>query len=106
MNTFKFDKDSDSLFKAILGLGTIREAERFFRDLCTAEEIKAMSERWQIAKLLDQGVPYRQISETVGASTTTVSRVAAWLNNGEGGYRLALDKAASHHNSSKIFRKS
>jgi TrpR-related protein YerC/YecD len=106
MNTFKFDKESDNLFKAILGLDTIKEAEKFFRDLCTAEEIKAMSERWQIARLLDQGIPYRQISEAVGASTTTVSRVAAWLNNGEGGYRLALDKAASHHNSSKVSRKS
>jgi len=106
MNKFKFDKNSESLFKAILGLESIKDAEKFFRDLCTAEEIKALCERWQIAVLLDQGMSYRKISETVGSSTTTVSRVAAWFNNGEGGYRLALDKIISHHNSSRIFRKS
>jgi TrpR-related protein YerC/YecD len=106
MNKFKFDKNSASLFGAILGLKDIKEAEKFFRDLCTVEEIKAMSERWQIARLLDRGVPYRQIAETVGSSTTTVSRVATWLSNGEGGYRLALDKLAIHHNPSKILRKS
>ena len=31
--------------------------------------------------------------ERTGASTTTVTRVAHWLRHGEGGYRLALDRA-------------
>lgn len=106
MNKFNFDKNSDNLFEAILTLKDSKEAENFFRDLCTVDELKSMCERWQIVGLLDQGMAYRKIAETVGASTTTVSRVALWLNNGAGGYRSALDKLAKHHNSPKVFRKS
>lgn len=106
MNKLKFDKNTTSLFEAILSLENTKEAEKFFRDLCTPEEIKSMSERWQIVKLLDDGIAYRKISEFTGASTTTVSRVAAWFNNGEGGYKTALNKLNLHHNSSLISRKS
>jgi TrpR-related protein YerC/YecD len=102
MDKFKFDKNTDDLLLAILSLEDIKQAEKFFRDLCTVEEIKAMSERWQIVRLLEQGLPYRTIAEKTGASTTTVSRVATWLNNGEGGYKLALSKLNSHHNTSKL----
>jgi TrpR-related protein YerC/YecD len=105
MDKFKFDKNTNDLFRAFLSLENIKEAEKFFRDLCTVEEIRAMSERWQIVRLLEQGLPYRTIAEKTGASTTTVGRVATWLNNGEGGYRLALTKSASHHNTSKAIGK-
>lgn len=100
MIKFKFDKNTNNLFKAILGLKNVKEAEMFFRDLCTVTEIKAMSERWQIANLLNRGISYRDIADILKVSTTTVSRVAAWLNNGKGGYRLALDKIFHHNNSS------
>lgn len=102
---FKFDKKTDDLFAAILRLKDKQEAEKFFRDLCTVEELKEMSERWQIARLVDRRWSYRAIAEKLKVSTTTVSRVAAWFYNGEGGYRLALDRS-SHHHSSKAFRKS
>lgn len=106
MEKFKFNKKTDELFKAIIGLKTAGEAERFFRDLCTIDEIKEMSERWQIAKMLNDGLPYRKIAEKLDVSTTTVARVALWLNNGEGGYRLILDRQNPHHNSSDAFEKS
>lgn len=106
MNKFKFDKNTTSLFKAIASLDGTKEMEKFFRDLCTLEELKAMSERWAIAMMLNKGVSYRKISEYLGASTTTVSRVAAWLNNGEGGYLIALNRKNLHHNPSLIPRKS
>jgi TrpR-related protein YerC/YecD len=105
MDKFKFDKNTDDLLRAILSLENIKETEKFFRDLCTVEEIKAMSERWQIVRLLEQGLPYRTIAEKTDASTTTVSRVATWFNNGEGGYKLALNKLNSHHNTSKAIGK-
>jgi len=104
MNKFKFNKNTESLFTAILSLKNIKEAESFFRDLCTIEEISAMAERWQIVRLLEQGMSYRKISELMGSSTTTIGRVATWLNNGEGGYQLALSRSA-HHNSSNVFGK-
>jgi len=83
------------LFDAIKTLRTRAEVEHFLRDLCTLSELEAMAHRWQVARLLAQGLPYLEISERTGASTTTVTRVAHWLRHGEGGYRLALDRAAS-----------
>lgn len=100
MEKFEFNKKTDELFKVILSLRTIKEAEKFFRDLCTTEEIQDMADRWQIAQLIEQGKPYRQIAEELNASTTTVARVSSWLNNGAGGYRLALDRNISHHHTS------
>ena len=83
------------LFAAIVTLETRQEAESFLRDLCTLSELEAMAHRWQVARLLEQGLPYLEIAERTGASTTTVTRVAHWLNHGEGGYRRALERTAS-----------
>ena len=92
MISFRFGPKTDDLFRAILSLEDEKEAEAFFRDLCSIDEIKSMSERWEIAKLVYKGLPYRKISDKLNVSTTTVSRVALWLNNGEGGYKAVLDK--------------
>jgi TrpR-related protein YerC/YecD len=83
------------LFAAIESLETPAEVEGFFRDLCTLSELEAMAHRWQVAQLLDRGLPYLEVAERTHASTTTVTRVAHWLRHGEGGYRLALDRAAA-----------
>ncbi|MGH3056902.1 MAG: YerC/YecD family TrpR-related protein [Gaiellaceae bacterium] len=80
------------LFEAILELADADEVERFLRDLCTLSELQAMAHRWEVAKLVEQGLPYQEISRQTGASTTTVTRVAHWLRYGEGGYRLALER--------------
>ena len=88
-------REMRELFNAMLALETRAELERFFRDLCTLSELEAMAHRWQVAQLVDRGLPYLEISDRTGASTTTVTRVAHWLKHGEGGYRLALDRAPS-----------
>jgi len=85
-------KEMRELFQAILSLETPAETEAFFRDLCTISELEAMAHRWQVARLLESGLPYLEIAERTGASTTTVTRVAHWLRHGEGGYRSALDR--------------
>ena len=85
-------EDLRHLSEAILALQTPDEVERFLRDLCTLSELEAMAHRWEVARLLRQGLPYLEISQRTGASTTTVTRVAHWLRHGEGGYRLALDR--------------
>jgi TrpR-related protein YerC/YecD len=95
MTEFKFNKRTTSLFTAILSLKSVSEAEAFFRDLCTAEELKEMTDRWEIAQLVNDKLPYREIAARLKTSTTTVSRVAAWLNDGRGGYRLALARLAN-----------
>lgn len=106
MEKKKFNRTMDNLLRAVLSLESLPEARSFFRDLCTIDELEEMGERWEIVKLLDKGLTYREIASKLEVSTTTVSRVAAWLNNGAGGYRIVLDKTADHHNSSKVFRKS
>ena len=88
--------DAQALFDAILRLDSRDAAERFFRDLCTLTEIRDMAQRWAIVRLLDEGMHYAQISRETGASTATITRIASWLNHGEGGYREALDRLASN----------
>ena len=85
-------KEISQLFDAVSRLKTPNEAARFLRDLCTLSELEAMAHRWQVARLLDEGLPYLEISRRAHASTTTVTRVAHWLRHGEGGYRLLLDR--------------
>jgi TrpR-related protein YerC/YecD len=82
--------DQKELFDAVASLKTPDEAERFLRDLCTRSEIDAMAHRWEVAQLLAEGLPYLEVAKRAHASTTTVTRVAQWLRNGEGGYELAL----------------
>ena len=82
----------NELFQAIQSLETRDEVERFLRDLCTLSELEAMAHRWAAARLLDRGLPYTEVAAKTGASTTTVTRVAHWLNHGEGGYRIAIDR--------------
>ena len=87
--------ETDALMDAILRLQTLDEAERFFRDLCTLGELRDMAQRWAVARMLDQGLHYAQISQETGASTATITRIASWLRHGEGGYRLLLDRLAA-----------
>jgi TrpR-related protein YerC/YecD len=85
-------KGENELYATIASLRTTDEARRFLRDLCTRSELEAMAHRWEVAKLLDDGLPYLEVARRAHASTTTVTRVAQWLHNGEGGYRLALKR--------------
>jgi len=85
-------EDTAALFDAVLKLQTRDEAAAFFRDLCTYHELEELSQRWAVARLLASGLSYRKISEVVGASTTTITRISQWLQHGTGGYRLMLQR--------------
>jgi TrpR-related protein YerC/YecD len=85
-------KQHRDLFGAIASLRSQDEVERFLRDLCTRSELDAMAHRWEVVKLLEEGLPYLEVARRAHASTTTVTRVAQWLRNGEGGYALALGR--------------
>ena len=82
--------EHEELFATIASLKSPEEAQAFLRDLCTRSELDAMAHRWQVARLLDEGLPYLEVAKQAHASTTTVTRVAQWLRNGEGGYTAAL----------------
>lgn len=92
------NKHSEALFQAILTLKSLDEAKRFFRDLLTDKEIIEFATRWQAAQMLDKEIPYSQIEEKTGLSSTTVARISKWLKGGKGGYRLMLNRLHhSHH---------
>ena len=82
--------NSQELFRAILSLESEDECRRFFKDLCTIAELRAMEQRYDVAVLLDQGLVYSDILERTGASSATISRVNKALNYGEEGYKDVL----------------
>ena len=85
-------KETDALFRAILSLTNEEECYRFFEDLCTINELKSMSQRMEVASLLQQGLTYNVIEDRTGASTATISRVNRSYLYGAQGYRLVLDR--------------
>ncbi|MDD4321034.1 MAG: YerC/YecD family TrpR-related protein [Acidaminococcaceae bacterium] len=78
--------DLEQLFAAILSLKNQEECDAFFEDICTLSEVKAMSQRLEVAKMLNKGENYNNIAKATGASSTTVSRVNRCLHYGAGGY--------------------
>lgn len=92
MNSKIKDDATDKLFEAILILNSMDECYNFFEDVCTVSEIKAMSQRLEVAKMLKLGETYSEISEKTGASTATISRVNRCLNYGADGYRTILNR--------------
>ncbi len=80
------------LYDAVLQLKTKEDCENFFEDLCTVPELKAMSQRLVVAKMLREKKVYSEIVATTGASTATISRVNRALIYGCDGYELALKR--------------
>lgn len=93
MNSKLKDSHMDELFEGILSLTSVEECYNFFEDLCTITELRAMAQRFQVAKMLDDGQIYSDIVKETGASTATISRVNKCLIYGTDGYRMVLDRA-------------
>lgn len=83
---------SDTLYQAILTLGSMDECKRFFQDLCTMSELQAMEQRLEVALLLHNGMIYNDILERTGASSATISRVNRALQYGADGYKAVLPR--------------
>lgn len=92
LKDLEFKNDLDMLFKAVLELQNIDECYKFFEDIATITELKAISQRIQVAKMLKEKKVYTEIAEATGASTATISRVNKCLNYGQGGYNIVLDR--------------
>ena len=58
-------EETDHLFEAILSLKDLEECYRFFDDLCTFSEIQAMTQRLQVAEMLEAGNTFSQISKEI-----------------------------------------
>ena len=84
--------DVDALFDAVLTLKNREECYRFFEDLCTINEIHAIAQRMEVAKLLSEKKTYNEIEDITNASTATISRINKCLVYGAGGYQIVLDR--------------
>jgi TrpR-related protein YerC/YecD len=89
------DKRFQALCRALLACRTEREVADFLRDVGTLSELFAWSERWDVAQRLGMGQTYREAAVATGTSTTTITRVASFLFDGEGGYQRVL--RSQHH---------
>ena len=81
-----------ALFEAILTLRSPEECYAFFKDLCTYQELNAMAQRLQVAKMLHEGHVFHEIVEETGASTATISRVNRAIKDGCDGYQIIFDR--------------
>ena len=86
------NQDTDLLCDALLKLQNVDEVYAFLEDVCTIKEIKDLSQRLRVAKMLRDGTSYLQISRETGASTATISRVSRCLEYGAGGYKTVLER--------------
>ena len=86
------DRQTDELFRSILLLESVEECYQYFEDLCTMKEIRALGQRLEVARLLEEGSSYLKAGEATGASSATIGRVKRCLDYGPGGYRLILGR--------------
>lgn len=89
----KFDKNAaEKLYNAILSLKDAEECDKFFEDICTIQELEALSQRLEVACLLKQGKSYSEVNKLTGASTATICRVGKCINYGNGGYDMVISR--------------
>lgn len=94
MNIIEKEKteDFELLYNAVLKLKTPEECDKFFKDLCTMQELISIAQRLRVAKLLSEKKIYNSIVADTGASTATISRVNRTLNYGNDGYDLVFGR--------------
>ena len=85
------NENKNLLYDAILSLKSREECEAFLNDICTINELKSISQRLLVAKMLSEKHVFTEIVKQTGASTATISRVNRCLEHGEGGYQIVLD---------------
>ena len=85
-------EEQERLFAAILSLESAEECRCFFEDLCTVQELKTISQRIVVAKMLSEKCVYTDIVNATGASTATISRVNRSLQYGCDGYDKIFEK--------------
>ena len=83
---------NEDMYKAILQLESIEECMDFFEDICAETELRAIEQRFDVARMLSKGKIYSDIMSTTSASTATISRVNKSLLYGDDGYKTAIER--------------
>jgi len=92
MITEKEKSNLEQFYRAVLSLKDEEECRKFFDDVATIRETLDMSARLEVARMLDEGTVFSEISKETGASSATISRVNKCLTYGEGGYKTVLER--------------
>lgn len=92
MITEKEQKNMHQFYRAVLTLKDEEECRKFFDDVATIKELIDLSARLEVARMLDSGAVFSEISRETGASSATISRVNKCLTYGEGGYKVVIDR--------------
>lgn len=95
----------EDLQMVLAGLKNKAEFKKFLRDLLTEQELLEFGRRWRAAQMLAAKIPYTEIVAETGLSSTTVARVAKWLNKGMKGYKLVLARQNKQHHRPSSFEK-
>lgn len=85
------EKAVEKFYKAVMSFDTIEDCRNFFDDILTIQEMQAITQRLEVACLLNEGKSYVDVNKATGASTATICRVAKCINYGNGGYRKAIE---------------
>ena len=85
------DRYMENFYKAVLKLKNEDECRMFFEDVCTIKELRDLTLRLEVARLLSEGKVFNEISQETGSSSATISRVNKCLMYGSGGYSLVID---------------
>lgn len=80
------------LVHAFVQTRNVSDAALFLQDLLTKNEMKVLSKRLRIAKLLIMGMTYEEIERAVHASHGTVAKIAMWLSERGEGFRNIIEK--------------
>ena len=83
------------MYKAILELKDLQECCDFFEDICAVTELRAMEQRFEVAKMLYSNNVYTEIMQKTKASSATISRVNRMLNYGTGCLSRVLNRLAA-----------
>ena len=92
MITDKEQKNMHQFYRAVLALEDEEECRKFFDDVATIKEVIDLSARLEVARMLNNGAVFSEISRETGASSATISRVNKCLIYGEGGYKTVIER--------------
>lgn len=65
---------------------------QFFTELFTPAEIRRFEQRWDLVKLLDQGLSQREIARRLGTSLCNITRGSRELKKPESAFRTILSR--------------
>jgi TrpR-related protein YerC/YecD len=81
----------DDLLTVFSNIDSKERMFEFLQDLMTEKEMLEFSRRFEVAKMLDEGISYLRIEKKTSMSSTTIAKVSKSLNSDNFGYKNAIN---------------